>query len=323
MERIPQHRTTVEDVLTSGEARRSLRRDMENEAMAKASGKATLSNIILALLVALAAAASMLGIKFTWGTIGDVTALSILLYIITSMVYRNRYDRGKMRGKLDGDYRLALQGYRDKRTAIDAFGILGLVPQFCREYKVKELREYRSDLLVDVDMTYEEYEECYLRMSDREVSELRLPLETRKVLIRCNHAKPLRLTPGMILNENGEAERHKLLGQSGREREHKDKRRQMLQRAVIILFGTFIGFDIVTDFSLQNILRWVVRMLPIAIAIISGDDEGYCNVTVTEATFKRGQSAVIQMLFEWAGVVEPPSVGRDAEEQIAEGTLNE
>lgn len=315
MQRIPQNQPTVEEVLTSGDARRAARRGMESESLTRAGNKATLSNIMLALLVALAAVASMFGIKFTWGSLGQVTALSLLLYIITSMVYRNRYGRGKLRGRLDPDYAYALSGYRDKRSAIDERGILGLVPQFCREYKVRELREYRSDLLVDVDMTYEEYETYYQRLSDKEVMKLHLPLETRKVIVRCNHAKPLHLTPGMILNENGEAERHKLLGQSGREREHKDKRKQMLQRAFIILFGSCIGFDLLIDFSLQNILRWVVRMFPIALAIIFGDDDGYCNITVTEANFKRGQSMVIGMLFEWAGAKDEPACEGSGDEE--------
>lgn len=325
MQRIPQNQPTVEEVLTSGDARRAFNRERESESMKRSGGNVALSNVVLVILVILAAVVSVLGVNFTWTNfvrnIGSITVLSIFLYIITSMVYRNRYGRGKLRGRLDPDYRYALQGYRDKRSAIDKHGILGLVPQFCRDYKVKELREYRSDLLVDVDLTYEEYEQYYQRLSDKEVMKLRLPLETRKVIVRCNHAKPLHLTPGMILNENGEAERQKLLGQSGREREHKDKHKQMINRALTILFSGCIGFDLLADFSLTNIINWLVRMFPIAMAIISGDDNGYCNITVTEANFKRGQSMVIGMLFEWAGVKDEPACegSGDEENGVEEG----
>lgn len=300
MEQIPQNRATVDDVLTSGESRRELRRTMENEALSKGSDKVILSNLMLAGMVVLAAMCSMFGVELSIGAVRDLTLLSVILYFITSMVYRNRYARGKMRGKHDGDYLHALGGYRERRSTIDDRGLVSSVPLFCREYKRRELREYRADLLIDVDMTYEEYKENYMRLSDKEIMVLHLPLETRKILIRCNHAKPLRLTPGMILNENGEAERQELMGQSGRERERKDKRKQMLQRAILVLFGGLVTFSFVTEFTLANVLRWAVRMVPIAMAIIFGDDDGYCNITVTETAFKRAQSSVINLLFEWA-----------------------
>jgi hypothetical protein len=41
-------------------------------------------------------------------------------------------------------------------------------------------------------------------------------------------------------------------------------------------------------------------MLPIIFAIISGDDGGYCNITVTETNFKRDQSNVIGIFMEYA-----------------------
>ena len=299
MEQIPQSRATVDDVLTSGESRRELRRSMENEALAKGSDKVILSNLMLAGMVILAAMCSMFGVELSFGEIRDLTLLSVILYAITSMVYRNRYARGKMRGKRDGDYLLALNGYRERRGIIDLRGLVSSVPLFCREYKKRELREYRSDLLIDVDMTYEEYKDHYMRRSDKQIMKLDLPLDTRRVLIKCNHAKPLRLTPGMILNENGEAERQELMGQSGRERERKDKRKQMIQRALLVLFGGIVTFSFVTEFTLANVLRWAVRMVPIAMAIIFGDDDGYCNITVTETAFKRAQSSVINLLFEW------------------------
>ena len=50
----------------------------------------------------------------------------------------------------------------------------------------------------------------------------------------------------------------------------------------------------------MTIAQWVVRMLPIILAIISGDDGGYCNITVTETNFKRDQTHVINLFMEYA-----------------------
>lgn len=285
--------------MSSGDARRQLRRELERSAVSGASDKTLLSNIMLVGLVTLAAAVSFFGIKLSWGSIGQVSIMTVFLYAITSLVYRNRYGRGKMRGCNDAEYRAALEEYRARRRGMEEDGVIGQVPAFCREYKKRELEEYRADLLLNVDMTYKEYRDKYMGLPDKHIMETRLPAETKKVLIKCNRAKPLRLTPGMILNENGEADRHKLLGKSGAERERSDKSKQMVKSAAWILFGSVVAFDVLADPSMANLLRWAIRMAPVASAIIFGDDDGFCSMTVTETGFKRGQAAVIHLFREW------------------------
>ena len=39
-------------------------------------------------------------------------------------------------------------------------------------------------------------------------------------------------------------------------------------------------------------------MIPVVVALISGDDGGYCNITVTETNFKYGQTKVIKLFLE-------------------------
>ena len=314
------------EIRSNAENRRAMRRSMELEALTKSSDKAVLSNVMLVLLVVLAASASLFGMTLSIGTIRDFTIMTVFLYVITSLVYRNRYDRGKMRGRCDEDYKTSLSLYRRRRASLDDRGVVGHVPEFCRTYKLRELREYRADLLVDVDMEYEEYRSKYMRMTDKQIMKLELPLHVKEVLVKCNHAKPLRLTPGLILNEDGEAGRQELLGQSGRERERQDKRRQLIERAIFVLFGGMVGFSVVLDFSPEAIMRWAMRMMPIAVAIIFGDDAGYCDITVTETHFKRGQAQVIHLFDEWVVTEKgcaPPEVEAEPVEVAAEASTEE
>ena len=128
-----------------------------------------------------------------------------------------------------------------------------------------------------------------------------MPWDMKKTLIKCNKAKPLRLVPSLILNENGEANREKLLGQSGRDRERKDKRKQLISRAIVVLFGSLVVINIALDFSFITIVQWMTRMIPVIYAMFSGDDAGYCNITVTETNFKQDQICVINLFEEYAG----------------------
>ena len=315
MEKIPSD--AFETIRSKSDARRDARRTLEKETINKASDRITMNDIMLAVLVLIAAAISFTDFTLSLGSLKNFTALTLFLYIITTLVYRNRYDKGKKRGKLDEEYISSLTEYRGKRQSIYDRSVASLVPAFCRDYKVRELRQYRESLLADVDMEYSEYKEKYQRKSEKSIMNLDLPRETRKTIIRCNRAKPIRLVPGLIMNENGETDREKLIGMSGRERERADKRAQAISRGVIVLFGSVVVITIILDFSLITVFQWFVRMIPVISAIIMGDDSGYCNVTVTETNFKRDQVAVINLFLEYVGEQEKADAGSDADTSIA------
>ena len=290
---------TREDGDISTSSRRDTRKRLERGALDSSSDSLFLNNFMLAVMVVIASVISFTDFSLSLGEIKKLTALAIFLYILTSMVYQNRYRRGKMRGKEDSEYKESLSEYREKRKGIYDKSAAHVVPEFCRYYKARELKEYRENLLADVEIEYEEYIEKYRRLTFFEILFLKMPFDMKKAIIKCNRAKPLKLTAGLILNESGEADREHLIGQSGKAREKKDKRKQQISRTVSVLFGAAIVVNLIFDFSLLSIIQWCVRMLPIIMAILMGDDDGYCNITVTETAFKRSQSHVISLFNEF------------------------
>ena len=287
----------IDDQMSNSEKRREFRRSLEKGAANP--NKFTLNDLVLIGLVAIAMVLSFTDFTLSLSNFKKFTALTLFLYVITTVIYRNRYNRGKSRGRTDTDFCNALKAYLTSREEIIDQGIVSEVPEFCRVYKKRELKEYRASILSDVDMEYDEYIEKYRRMSRRDIMRLSLPFDMKKAIIKCNQAKPIRLTPGLIMNENGEADRQKLLSQSGRERERKDKRRDFITRGLWILLGSAIVVNIILDFSVITVIQWFVRMMPIMSAIIMGDDSGYCDITVTETNFKHGQTSVIHLFFEY------------------------
>jgi hypothetical protein len=255
---------------------------------------------MLGALVIIAAVLSFTDFSFSAGDWKNLTALTLFLYIITMFIYRNRYEKGMARGKSDSEYQEALKTYRANRNDLSLKSLVSHVPGFCTYYRKQELREYRESLLCDIEMEYDTYKEKYIMMSEKDILKLPISAEAKKTLIKCNRAKAIKLYPGMILNESGEFDRDKLIGKSGRQRERQDKKKQAITRAVYVLFGAAVAFDVIFHFSLMTIAQWIVRMLPIIFAIISGDDGGYCNITVTETNFKRDQSSVIGIFMEYA-----------------------
>ena len=284
---------------TNAEKRRQTRRALEKGAASSEPDRIQLNDVMLGALVLIAAIISFTDFSFSFGDIANFTALTIFLYWISLFCYRNRYAKGLARGKQDAEFISSLAVYREKRQTIYDRKLVGTVPTFCTYYKRTELREYRESLLCDIEMDYEEYKENYMRMRKRDILQLNLSYDTKKVLLKCNAAKPLKLTPNMILFEDGDCNRNKLFGKSGKERERSDKKKQAIERAVYVIAGALVVFDVVFHFSLSTILQWIVRMLPIAVSIISGDDGGYCNATVTQVFFRNNQIHAIALFDEY------------------------
>ena len=291
--------------------RRESRKRAEKGINDNSHEKNVINNIVLIVLVIVAAVISFTDFKISIGKIQKLTALAVFLYIITSLVYQNSYGRGKLRGKKDPEYKEALREYRTKRNFIYDNSVAGLVPEFCRSYKEKEIKEYRAGVLSDVEIEYIEYKEKYRRLTIFNILRLKMPFDMKKAIIKCNRAKPIRLAPGLILNESGEMCRKKLIGQSGRERERKDKRKNLISRAITVLFGAAVVINIIFDFSYVTIIQWAVRMLPIITAIFMGEDAGYCNITVTETAFKRSQASIINLFNEF--LEEKKKISKDSE----------
>lgn len=286
------------DYQQSAENRRNTRRDFERGMLNNEPDRFQLNDIMLGALVVIAAVLSFTEFSFSAGDWKNLTALTLFLYIITMFVYRNRYGKGMLRGRSDPEYKEALKTYREKREEIK--NLISHIPSFCNYYKKAELREYRESLLCDIEMDYETYKAKYLMMSKQNILMQPISAEAKQVILKCNSAKTIKLYPGLILNESGEYDRAKIIGKSGREREQHDKRNQAIVRAVYVLFGAAVACDVIFNFSLMTIAQWVVRMLPIVLAIVNGDDNGYCNITVTETNFKRDQSHVIDLFMAYA-----------------------
>ena len=100
---------------SNAEIRRDLRKNFEKGLSDKEPDKIQLNDIMLAVLVIMAAAISFTDFSLSFGTLKNFTALTLFLFVITSLVYRNRYARGMQKGKLDEDYLTSLEEYRKKR----------------------------------------------------------------------------------------------------------------------------------------------------------------------------------------------------------------
>lgn len=278
-------------------------------------GKMTFSNAMLIALVLVAALISFTGVTLSFQSIRDFTALTAMLYVITTMSYRNRYNNGKLRGKNDKEYRDALEDYQNAIEGIPASITDERIASYCEQYKERELKEYRKDILMGFHVKYDEYERQYLSLNFWQILFLRKPWSFRVAVWRCNRAKPMKLDQNMLMSESGNARRKRAIGISGTQRERRDKAWNSISKAIVSMMGGAVAVSIVLDFSMETLAQWAIRILPVIGAIISGDSDGYDNIAVTECNRKREQTKIINRMvaeLSKSSSVETPDVCENA-----------
>lgn len=264
------------------------------------AGKIKLSDFVLAVTILLATIANFTEFSFSFQGLNRIAATSVLVYIVTTMTYNHFYSKGKLEGMNDAAYKAIADEYRAERDSVLNSALIVRVPSFIDHYIKNELTEYRKSILVQYDLSYEEYAEKYLRMSAFGILRQKLGVKLKIAILRCNRAKPVSVTKAdMVASDDNAVNRSKPVGISGHRKEVRNKTKSSVMRLATTLFSGAIGVDIVLNFSWIAVVTWAIRMLPILTSLVTGQINGYRNITETEAGYKQNQIYLIRLFKEW------------------------
>ena len=258
-------------------------------------------DFVLVVSIILATIANFTRFGISYKGVSQITAVTILIYIITMMTYNHCFNKGKIEGKQDKIYIDTEKEYNDEKDSVNKANLTGRLRDFTEYYIKNELVDYRKSLLLQYDIDYDTYSEKYLHMKSSDImKEKQLDFRMKRAIIKCNKAKPISLSRYDIITDNEKKmNRSKPIGFSGNRMEKIDKVSQSIKRLLVSLFTGAIGVDIVLKFSWISVVTWAIRMLPILTALVTGQMNGFRNVTETEVSFKQKQIYMIRLFKDW------------------------
>lgn len=282
-------------------------------------------DFIFALTIILATLANFTDFTLSFHGISRITATSVLVYLVTMTTYNHFFAKGKVEGKQDAEYLEIVKKFESERDLLIAEGRASRIPQFVEEYVRNELVEFRKSILVQYGIGYCEYEDTYMRMPVSELIRKRdLQFRAKLAIMRCNRAKPVSLSQKEFLasSKNSVSRTHPI-GVSGRTMEQLDITSQAVRRLVISAFSGVVGVDLVFNLSWESVVTWAIRMLPIITALLTGQSNGYKNITETEAGYKSNQLYMLQQFKEWCkkGLEPPERISEEKQDKIDEASL--
>lgn len=259
------------------------------------------ADVTLFAAVLVAAVISLGQVSLTLSAVRDVSLLVALLYVLATLIYRNRYSCALERGKRTQDYLSAYSEYDGLRRGLFEKGLSAKVPAFCAEYVIRELESYREGLLAEVGLTYADYVGKYRGKS---VSALKKECSLNRYAVRavmkCERAKGIKLNKNMILLSDGDAVgRNRPFGISSKARQRRDYRMNLIVRLSVTVLSGIIAVDFMIDPSLNTLIEWCVRMVPIISAAFFGSSNGYLNATETAVNYLGAQIIKLREIEEW------------------------
>ena len=253
-------------------------------------------NVGAVFAIVLAALISMGEVAFSWNGLRDLTLLVAVIYVVSTLIYKNNYPLGVAKGKATDEYKAAKDEYDKVKAQLTDPQMLPRLPDLCVEYCREELKQYRSTILAGACITYDDYVSNYINKGEAELKKLGLTDRAIKCVTKADKAKPKHFDPQALLSEEGGRMifRRSILGLSSKTREQIDFSANAVSRAAAAILSGVVAINIVWDFNMTTIATWGVRMLPVLRAFLSAKSDGINNVMHTLVPQMRRKTAIMR-----------------------------
>ena len=276
---------------------------IKSDATFRALDTAKVNNLTSWALIACVLIASVLSlgkVTFTFQEAISVSTLCIILFLVSSLIYRTKYTEYEAKAKQCPEYIAIDKTYNELVNRIHNEGLLVRLPELCQRYVDEELKTFRTAILANACIPYSVYATDYANKSVKELKSLPISKSMRKAICRANKAKCLKLNAQSLLSVSKQGFiRFSALMISSGQRETIDSALNVVSRMFTTFLGGAVTVAVIIDWSWQSLVQWGIKMLPLAMAAYSGATQGTKNIFQTAIPHKKSQINIIATILEW------------------------
>ncbi len=276
---------------------------IKSDASFRAIDTAKVNNLTSWALIACVIIASILSlgkVTFTFQEALSVSTLCIILFLVSSLIYRTKYTEYEAKAKQSPEYAAVDKTYNELVNRIHDEGLLVRLPELCQRYVDEELKTFRTAILANSCIPYDTYAKDYANLSANALKALPISKSMRKAIRRANRAKGLKLTSQSLLSVSKQGFiRFSALMISSGQRETIDSAVNVISRMFTTFLGGAVTVAVIIDWSWQSLVQWGIKMLPLAMAAYSGATQGTKNIFQTAIPHKKSQINIIATILEW------------------------
>ena len=279
--------------------------DVESETVfveEKPSVKVKLPNTINIVMVACVIIAALLflgDLKLSFGSMLNASLLVAIIFLIASIAYRTNYQKGMFSAMKDEEYEKVKEAYESVKNQIYVMGLAPGLSDYCLRYVEKDLRAYRTAILSDACIQYEAYERDFMDKSYQKLKASGVSKRVAKCISRANKAKAIKLNTSMLLTSGSSAHKRRGLGMSTITKRKIDFSFNILSRSVTTLLSGTVVVDVIINPSWQALAQWLIRMIAVFWAAVSGYNAGTKNILETTVSYLSRKTEILKVFIAW------------------------
>ena len=184
---------------------------------------------------------------------------------------------------------------------------------FCRWYVEEELKNTRKDILDNVGVTYEEYEEKW-EGADKEtiLAQENMSERVKYALIKTNEIKPIKLVPEMIIKSERSAKRRSPLGAIPQNRKRMHHGIKLVTTVFTSIFTCMLALDVLNDPSWATFAELFIKLLMVVLNGFMGYKMGYENITVDTVNYVSDQTNLLHQFLQYLEETKDTAVAVEA-----------
>lgn len=235
-------------------------------------------------------------------SLSELSALGLDFFLLLFCSYSmcvDCSDSGMRAGYANKAYIDALDIFDGLKARIAELKLQRRIAEFCRFYIEDELKNARSDILIVVGISYEDYKEHYLALDNKAVDALDISESQKKAIKKANSLVPLKLTPEMLLSSRGSS-RSDPLGVRPEMLKTKFFSTKFITNMTTSALMILMVFDVATEPTWGMIASCAIKLLTVVLNGFSGYKFGFKNIVLDKVNYMTNQSNLLRQAIVYA-----------------------
>ena len=224
------------------------------------------------------------------GVHGETFTSTLIMMLIASYVmYFSLEDAGQRLGRESDGYRAAAERYGALREKIKGYDV-GLIRDFCLEYRNAELEYRRSNTLFSLGYTKEEYK--------RYLCGEKMPKEMQKALRRVKKIRSAELTAATLLSCDSRCDSEIKSPERGRVF---TTLARLVPSTVCMLITVSVMVSVKDNMTAAGVIEAILKLSTLPVIGLKGYSGGYEYVTERECAWLETRSRLIEAFLKKQG----------------------
>lgn len=223
---------------------------------------------------------------------------SALIMVCSYVYFLLQYSRGQIVGKRTKENIQSTERYAELKQKLFKTSGLRALERFCGDYVAEELKQTRTKILRAYNFDYGRYEKEFLSKSRKEIRKNQELTEVeKKVIIKANAVKKLKLSADMIAKSNNSNEHKKMFNMTTQEYSRQRKMKRLIRLVFLSMFGGFIAASMTVNLSWTGLIKALLQIILTVVSGVFGYRDGYENMATIDTEYRNAQSDLLEEFF--------------------------